>query len=100
MLGHIIRCPTDDPLRQAVIDHENKPMIPLIRRVGRPRKNWANEVMIAAYDRYAVKNGMQIHDPKVINITENEIENITSIANRRRKWRQDVVCFPATAGPA
>jgi hypothetical protein len=56
--------------------------------------------MIAAYDRYAVKNGMQIHDPKVINITENEINNISSIANLRRKWRQDVVCFPATAGPA
>ena len=100
MLGHNIRCPTDDPLRQAVIDHENKPMIPLIRRAGIPRKNWANEVMIAAYDRYAVKNGIQTHDPKVVNITNNERTKITSIANRRRKWRQDVVCFPATAGPA
>ena len=77
MLGRIIRCPAEDPLKQATLNTNNEPIVPLIRRVGRPRKNWANGNMIDAYNKHAEQAGLQAHDSLLPFITNEEKYIIT-----------------------
>ena len=42
LLGHIVRLPTEDPMKQTSL-RRNKPLYPAAKRVGRPKLNWAKE---------------------------------------------------------
>ena len=50
LLGHVIRCPAEDPLYQISFDEEGRQYLYDTRRVGRPRNHWIRETMNIAYN--------------------------------------------------
>ena len=49
LLGHIIRLPDNDPMKQITLRKE-KPLYPAAKRVGRPKLNWAKQTFKAAWE--------------------------------------------------
>ena len=49
LLGHIIRLPDNDPLKQITLRKE-KPLYQAAKRVGRPKLNWAKQTFHAAWE--------------------------------------------------
>ena len=53
-MKHVVRAPNDDPLREALLRYNSPlPLEPVLRRVGRPRTSWAENV----YERIWIKSG-------------------------------------------
>ena len=48
LLGHLIRLPDADPMKQVTL-RNNKPILPPTRRVGRPKHNWARHTFEMAW---------------------------------------------------
>ena len=51
ILGHVLRAPPDDPMKQVTVKSQCDILIPKKRRVGRPRMHWTNDTMTQAYDK-------------------------------------------------
>ena len=50
LLGHIVRLPTEDQMKQTS-RRKNKPLYPAAKRVGRPKLNWAKETYTNAWEK-------------------------------------------------
>ena len=70
LLKHIIRSPSDDPLRQATLKFNSPlPATPLLRRVGRPRTLWADAIYSRIWNReYNTNNLFKFKDNYEANI--------------------------------
>ena len=55
LLGHIIRLPDEDPMKQITLRRE-KPLYPAAKRVGRPKLNWAKQTFQAAWESAKILN--------------------------------------------
>ena len=52
LLGHIMRCSEEDPIRQVVLEPGGwEPKQELKRRVGKPRQNWLEHSLQVAFEQ-------------------------------------------------
>ena len=81
LLGHIIRLPDEDPMKQITLRRE-KPLYPAAKRVGRPKLNWAKQTFQAAWE------SAKIHNPATPGSTftaaAEQYENLIHLAKMRR----------------
>ena len=91
LLGHIIRSPQSDIMRQPTIDYNNRPVLAEVRREGRPRNNWANEAMKEAYDKIAESQELTRRNKRENHINNDHIADVVRIARQRGTWKEIVV---------
>ena len=54
-LKHLVRAPNDDPLRKCTLkDHDDLPLTPHLRRVGRPKVTWAERIYRRMWTKHSL----------------------------------------------
>ena len=91
LLGHIIRSPQNDIMRQPTSESNNRPVIAETRREGRPRHIWANEAMKEAYDKIAEKQELPTRNRRENHIRNQQLTEVVNIARQRSEWKNIVV---------
>ena len=81
LLGHIVRLPDEDPMKQVTV-RGNKPLHPAAKRVGRPKLNWTKEKLAHAGET-AEKNNPATPG-NTFKATEEQYDNLTHPAEMRR----------------
>ena len=81
LLGHLIRLPDADPMKQATL-RNNKPIFPPTRRVGIPKHNWTRQSFEKAWK--VAKNDNPTLPGHVFTGTDEQYQILTELANLRK----------------
>ena len=57
LLGHIIRLPTSDLMRQVTFNEQLQRPHQMYKRVGHPRSNWTDDNLQRAHEKYGMNDG-------------------------------------------
>ena len=91
ILGHVLRAPPDDPMKQVTIKSQCDILIPRKRIVGRPRMHWTNDTMTQAYGKLIEDHNFP-YIPRHNNyITKQEGKQLYKLAQNRTQWKDKVV---------